>query len=89
MTDREEAAEHLAMAETTLALYQGLELSTDEAALLRGCLSALVAIGRHLTRDPEPAPAVEPEWGPCGRCCSPSTNAAHRKACRGIVAHPA
>jgi hypothetical protein len=42
------AFEYLADAEETLLNYSGASMVTDEAVLLRGCLSALVSIARQL-----------------------------------------
>ena len=46
----------LRQAEAVLDRFEGSTLITDEAELLRGCLYALVAIGRHLYGHPSDEP---------------------------------
>jgi hypothetical protein len=45
---RDQELEYLAEAESVLQGYEGTELVTDEAYLLRGCLYALVSIARQV-----------------------------------------
>lgn len=40
--------DYLADAEETLLRFSGVELVSDDADLLRGCLSALVSIARQM-----------------------------------------
>ncbi|MFJ8188076.1 hypothetical protein [Streptomyces sp. NPDC096105] len=48
MSERDAAFDYLAEAESTLLGFNRVDLMTDEAALLRGCLSALVSIARQM-----------------------------------------
>lgn len=70
MTDRSEPGDapaliYLEQAEDILHSHVHASLITDEAALLRGCLFALVAIGRHLVDHTPDVHAIPCKAGAC------------------------